>query len=134
MTKSQFPADLIRFTEEVLNGKLNFLCSVDIQHLSCNFSLMILRWKYIKLMVLNSNIKTCFTFHRTNTSFTQVIICPKIRIRTNETVTNAHFADRANPKLPFSYRADSITWDAHKMMSSSLTCSVLLVKEKVRYS
>ena len=24
---SQFPADLVKFTEEVLNGKLHFLCS-----------------------------------------------------------------------------------------------------------
>ena len=24
---SQFPADLVKFTEEVLNGKLQFLCS-----------------------------------------------------------------------------------------------------------
>ena len=44
------------------------------------------------------------------------------------------YFDRANHKLPFSYRSDCITWDSQKMMSSSLTCSVLLVKEKVRYS
>ena len=25
----QFPADLSTFTEEILNGKLNFLCSVN---------------------------------------------------------------------------------------------------------
>ena len=25
--KSQFPADLVKFTEEILNGKLDFLCS-----------------------------------------------------------------------------------------------------------
>ena len=24
---SQFPADLVKFTEEILNGKLDFLCS-----------------------------------------------------------------------------------------------------------
>ena len=27
---SQFPADLVTFTDEILNGKLQFLCSVDI--------------------------------------------------------------------------------------------------------
>ena len=27
-TKLQFPADLVTFTEKVLNQKLNFLCSV----------------------------------------------------------------------------------------------------------
>ena len=27
MTKSAVPADLVTFTEEILNGKLNFLCS-----------------------------------------------------------------------------------------------------------
>ena len=27
MTKLQFPADLLTFTEEILNGKLHFLCS-----------------------------------------------------------------------------------------------------------
>ena len=25
----QFPADLVTFTEEILNGKLHFLCSVE---------------------------------------------------------------------------------------------------------
>ena len=25
----QFPVDLVIFTEEILNGKLHFLCSVD---------------------------------------------------------------------------------------------------------
>ena len=25
---SQFPGDLVIFTEEILNGKLNFLCSI----------------------------------------------------------------------------------------------------------
>ena len=27
VTKPQFPADLVTFTEEILNGKLQFLCS-----------------------------------------------------------------------------------------------------------
>ena len=26
----QFPADLVTFTEEILNGKLHFLCSVNV--------------------------------------------------------------------------------------------------------
>ena len=26
----QFPATLVTFTEEMLNGKLNFMCSVDV--------------------------------------------------------------------------------------------------------
>ena len=26
-TNTQFPADLVKFTEEILNGKLHFLCS-----------------------------------------------------------------------------------------------------------
>ena len=26
----QFPADLVTFTEEVINGKLNFFCSISI--------------------------------------------------------------------------------------------------------
>ena len=29
VTKSTVPADLVTFTEEILNGKLNFLCSVN---------------------------------------------------------------------------------------------------------
>ena len=29
VTKSQFPADLVTFTEEILNGKLHFLCIVN---------------------------------------------------------------------------------------------------------
>ena len=28
----QFPGDLVTFTEEILNGKLNFLCSENISH------------------------------------------------------------------------------------------------------
>ena len=28
LPNAQFPADLVTFTEEILNGKLNFLCSV----------------------------------------------------------------------------------------------------------
>ena len=28
-TKSEKPADLVTFTEEILNGKLHFLCSVS---------------------------------------------------------------------------------------------------------
>ena len=28
----QFPADLVTFIEEILYGKLNFLCSVDVFH------------------------------------------------------------------------------------------------------
>ena len=30
MTKPQETADLVRFTEDILNGKLHFLCSVTI--------------------------------------------------------------------------------------------------------
>ena len=30
VTKSQESADLVKFTEEILNGKLNFLCSVNL--------------------------------------------------------------------------------------------------------
>ena len=30
----QFPADLITFTEETLNGKLNFLCSEYLNHVA----------------------------------------------------------------------------------------------------
>ena len=29
VTKPQFPADVVTFTEEILNGKLHFLCSGD---------------------------------------------------------------------------------------------------------
>ena len=28
----QFPEDLVTFTEEILNGKLHFLCSVTFYH------------------------------------------------------------------------------------------------------
>ena len=31
MTKSQFPEDLVTFTEEILKEKLHFLCSADHQ-------------------------------------------------------------------------------------------------------
>ena len=31
---SQFPADLVTFTEEILNEKLHFLCSVPANHYS----------------------------------------------------------------------------------------------------
>ena len=27
--KTQFPVDLVTFTEEILDGKLNFLCNVE---------------------------------------------------------------------------------------------------------
>ena len=43
----QFPADLITFTEEVLNGKLHFLCSVSL-------------WCFVKIMITKrSSHKRC---------------------------------------------------------------------------
>ena len=36
---AQFPADLVTFTEEILNGKLHFLCSLfENTFLYCSFS------------------------------------------------------------------------------------------------
>ena len=34
---SHFPADVITFTEEILNGKLHFLCNIHLDHL-CDVS------------------------------------------------------------------------------------------------
>ena len=31
--KMKFPADFVTFTEEMLNGKLNFMCSDIVKHL-----------------------------------------------------------------------------------------------------
>ena len=41
--RTQFPADLVTFTEEILNGKLHFLCS----DITCNV-LLLQFWKKLK--------------------------------------------------------------------------------------
>ena len=41
-SNAQFPADLVTFTEEILNGKLHFLCSAYIHIAIAWFSVEIL--------------------------------------------------------------------------------------------
>ena len=48
---TQFPADLITFAEEILNGKFNFLCSV-LNHVIKNIAILIEKIKIIALKIL----------------------------------------------------------------------------------
>ena len=53
----QFPEDLVTFTEEILNGKLHFLCS-DISYIRCHMS-YIIGIKNIKILLQKSYIIAC---------------------------------------------------------------------------
>ena len=35
----QFPVDLVTFADEILNGKLHFLCSVKFKFYACQFAI-----------------------------------------------------------------------------------------------
>ena len=60
----QFPADLVKFTEEIINGKLHFLCSV-INYLSI-LNKSIEHWKRLEssfavlLVDFNARSKSCY--------------------------------------------------------------------------
>ena len=59
---SQFPADLVTFTEETLNGKLHFLCSETIQPIQ-NFLHTRGRWSFpIKISKVNAT-KSAVSFY-----------------------------------------------------------------------
>ena len=50
----QFPANLVTFTEEILNGKLHFLCSVVFQNRHLNVRSFHLRYNIsLKQMFVN---------------------------------------------------------------------------------
>ena len=97
---SQFPADLVTFTEETLNGKLHFLCSETIQpiqnflhtrgHCSKN---EVFRKRFLKLMWPNplslsitaENIRKPEVFRRAfthNTCDWLLLVCRKLQKNT----------------------------------------------------
>ena len=55
---SQFPVDLVTFTEEILNGKLHFLCRVEYQHYNEKNYLLSLIFR--QLEVLSNSFKSTY--------------------------------------------------------------------------
>ena len=55
LKRKKFPADLVTFTEEILNGKLHFLCSVSKKYhqksnrelMLCIFNIVAFKYGYV---------------------------------------------------------------------------------------
>ena len=73
VTKSAVPADLVTFIEEILNGKLHFLCSLIAKHEA--YGLDSLTLEFIKNYLTNRNQRckagNCFSICRKITSRVQ---------------------------------------------------------------
>ena len=55
-TMIQNTADLVTFTEKILNKKLNFLCSVGILQSSCSKSKSLLKYQLTQLTFTSSKL------------------------------------------------------------------------------
>ena len=54
----QFPADLVAFTEEIVNGKLHILCSVIFNNIRCSKSAVGVQMCLLNLNFVGNNSKS----------------------------------------------------------------------------